>query len=1049
MVQSNGQTAAGPNEKERLMSTIDHSFKPWTSPECTGLNRLPARATLVPFPNEAGAKRLDRTRSKWFKALDGSWAFKLFRNPDAMPVRVLAESYDDAKWDRIEVPGNWTLQGYDRPHYTNVIMPFDDRPPQIPRENPTGVYRLRFTLPQGWRRRRTVLHFGGVESAFFVFVNGREVGFSKDSRVPAEFDVEPFLHAGKNTIAVKVMRWSDGSFLEDQDHWWMAGIHREVYLYSTAHTTLQDIFAKPDWDAERKRGALSVEATIRFGGPPEKGWCVQARLFKPNGKALMSQPLKGKLLVKGASRLRRGPTLKLECRNLAVSPWSAESPTLYTLVVSLLDSKGKLVESVGCRIGFRRVEIKKRAFLINGQPVLIKGVNRHDHHDTRGKAVTKASLLADVLLMKRFNFNAVRTAHYPNDPLFYDLCDEFGLYVIDEANIEAHHYYYHLCKDPRWAAAFLDRGMRMVERDKNHACVVQWSLGNETGYGPNHDALAGWIRGTDPSRPLHYEGAISQGKWSNGCRATDVVCPMYPKVSAIVNWAKEKTGDRPMILCEYSHAMGNSNGNLREYFEAFETYHGLQGGFIWDWVDQGLRKVDRKGQAYWAYGGDFGDHPNDANFCINGLVWPDRTPHPAMFEFKKLAQPVSARMLNAKQGRIEIFNKDYFSDLGWLRMEWRREVDGRIVQRGATAVPRIGPRASGVVKLPLKKMDLEGHEAFLTLVFKTRAKLSWAPKGHQVGWEQLALPCRRVAKPRAVGHLRNKPVAVSRRGHTYEFKGKAFRAQLDARVGVLGNVEKGGKALLLAGPSLNLWRAPTDNDGIKGWSGQEHKALGKWREAGLDRMKGRTRSCVVEEDRQGRAVIRIQRTFRSGARKPSIEHEQTTILGADGLFHVKNRIVVPSTIPDLPRVGVSMKVNGACEQATWYGRGPHENYWDRKAGAAVGHYTALVKDQYVPYILPQENGNRTDVRWLKLASKAGQGILIKGDPLFEFTARHYSDEDLTRAFHTNELRPRHEIFLNLDWHQRGLGGASCGPDALPEYQLGPGTYRFDFEMKLV
>ncbi len=574
----------------------------WEVPELTSLHRLPPRATLA------------RTPSSWTASLDGAWDFRRVARPEDAPRAVgLARG-----WDAVEVPSLWTMQGYDRPHYTNVQMPFPERPPHVPEENPTGIYRRRFRVPRGWRGRRVVLRFGGVEGVLYVLLNGEAVGLSKDSRTPAEFDVTGLVRPGVNELHAVVVRWSDASFVEDQDQWWQAGISRGASLLSLGAGSVTDFFARCRLDDDYRHGLLAVE--VEGGGP------LDARLLDPGGKLVLERRFSG----------------SFEAPVRSPRQWSAEAPALYTLELS---GAG---ETVSCRVGFRRVEIRDRRLLVNGRAVLIKGVNRHEHDDVRGRAVTRASMEADVRLMKRFNVNAVRTSHYPNDPYWLDLCDRHGLYVVDEANVEAHAYYDDLCRDPRYAAAFLERTQNMVERDKNHPSVILWSLGNESGYGPNHDAAAGWIRARDPSRPLHYEGAI-KFDWTGGRAATDVVCPMYPEVAAIEEFP-QLDDPRPMILCEYSHAMGNSNGGLADYFAAFERHGALQGGFVWEWVDHGIRQTDDRGREYWAYGGDFGDEPNDANFCADGIVWPDREPHPALNELKFLARPV--RVEPAGRGRF-------------------------------------------------------------------------------------------------------------------------------------------------------------------------------------------------------------------------------------------------------------------------------------------------------------------------------------------------------------------------------------------------------------
>jgi len=1019
----------------------------WTEPECTALHRLPSRSPLVPFPDLRSALRNQRTQSPWFQALDGSWKFHLVSQPEAAPAGFAEPEFDDGAWGEIEVPGNWTLQGHDRPHYTNIQMPFPHSPPTVPEENPTGLYRLRFELPRAWAGRRVVLHVGGAESVLYVHVNGRPVGMSKDSRLPAEFDVTPFLVEGENLLAAMVVRWSDGSFLEDQDHWWMAGIHRSVYLYATGETYIADVKVEAGLADDCATGHLSVAVEVGFSGERSEGWKASVRLYDARGRRVQTGSLRDRVPAAGNPYLYQGSRVELRAAIPRVARWSAEDPQLYRLVVSLEDPVGRRREAVGLRIGFRRVEVRRRELLVNGRPVLIKGVNRHDHDDKRGKAVTRESMLADIRRMKQFNFNAVRTAHYPNDSDWYELCDEYGLYVVDEANVESHAYLRSLCRDPRFAQAFLDRGARMVQRDKNHPSVILWSLGNESGYGPNQDAMAAWIRRYDGSRPLHYEGAL-EWNWYRDHPVTDVICPMYPPVADLVEWAESGHGDRPLIMCEYAHAMGNSSGNLAEYWDTIESHHGLQGGFIWDWMDQGLEKLDERGHKYWAYGGDFGDEPHDANFCINGMVWPDRSPHPAMFEIKKLQQPLEVTARNLRRGRVRIRSKQDFASLAWLVGSFELSVDGAVVDSGELPTLDIAPGASRDFDLPIGKPKLEpGQECFLTLRFRTAERTSWAGKGHEVAWEQFALPFRATGRSRGGRAAATRPVAIEREGERASITGGDLQIEIDTAAGQLDALRWKGLNLVISGPRLNLWRAPTDNDGIKSWSDHAGKALGKWLAWGLRELRVIDTSTEIRRSRDGSVAAVTRQSLCGSDPEAAIEWRHQCAVLPEGAVRIRNTIRIPRCFDDLPRIGVTLVLPPGFEKLEWLGRGPHENYCDRKRGAAVGRHAGSVDEQYVPYILPQENGNKCDTRWIALAENSSCGLLIAGCPEFEFSASHFTSDDLYRAFHTNELTRRDEITLNLDVRQRGLGGASCGPDTLPEYRVRGGTHHLDFLMR--
>jgi beta-galactosidase len=1021
----------------------------WTQPECTALHRLPSRSPLVPFPDLRSALRGERTRSPWFRCLDGSWQFRLVSQPEAAPPDFAEPGFDDGDWNDIEIPGNWTLQGHDRPHYTNIQMPFPHSPPAVPDDNPTGLYRLRFELPGAWAERRVVLHVGGAESVLYVYVNGRPVGMSKDSRLPAEFDVTPFLVAGENLLAAMVVRWSDGSFLEDQDHWWMAGIHRSVYLYATGETYIADVKTEAGLADDYETGLLKVDVEVGFSRERLEGWKLRARLYDPRGRRAHTGTLEDRVPASGNPYVYQGSQVELRATLPGVARWSAENPQLYRLVVSLEDPQGRRREVVGLRIGFRRVEVRRRELLVNGRPILIKGVNRHDHDDKRGKAVTRESMLADIRRMKQFNFNAVRTAHYPNDSAWYELCDEYGLYVIDEANVESHAYLRSLCRDPRFTQAFLDRGARMVRRDKNHASIILWSLGNESGYGPSHDAMAAWIRRYDGSRPLHYEGAL-EWNWYKDHPVTDVICPMYPPLAELVKWAESGHGDRPLIMCEYAHAMGNSSGNLAEYWDAIESHHGLQGGFIWDWVDQGLEKVDERGHKYWAYGGDFGDQPNDANFCINGMVWPDRSPHPAMFEIKKLQQPLEVTARNLRRGRVRIRSKQDFASLDWLVGSFELSVDGVVVDTGQLPALDIDPGAHRDFELPIEKPKLEpGQECFLALRFRTAERTPWAEKGYEVAWEQLALPFRATGpgRRRRGRAPTASPVAIERQGDRASITGGDVQLEIDTRTGRLEAVRWKGRDLVISGPRLNLWRAPTDNDGIKSSSTHAGKALGKWLDWGLQELRVTDTASGIRRSGDGSVAAVIRQRLCGSDPNTAIQWRHEYAMLPQGAIRVRNTIRIPRQLDDLPRVGVTLTLSPGLEKLEWLGRGPHENYCDRKRGAAVGRYAGTVDEQYVPYILPQENANKCDTRWVALARDSRCGLLVAGCPEFEFSASHFTSDDLYRAFHTNELTRRDEIELNLDARQRGLGGASCGPDTLPQYRVGGGSHHLDFLMR--
>ena len=1064
--------------------TIKHvSERPWEMPELTGINRLPTRATLFPYRNAADALANIPQMSPWVKKLNGKWKFKIYSHPEAVPTKTLEPIFDDQQWDITTVPSNWTTQGYDTPRYTNIAMPFENNPPIVPDKNPTGVYRTTFHLPTTWKNRRTVIHIGGAESCYYVYLNGHMVGMSKDSRLPSEFDLTSYLSGGANSLAIKVIRWSDGSYVEDQDHWWMAGLYRDVYLYNTPLAYIEDVSVRADLTAGFHHGRLKVKTTINFTSDPSKStnYIVQAQLHDTRGKAIWPKPL-----CKTVDRRYMKQNYEVEITQTVknILAWSPEQPNLYTLVVSLLDIKRSTLETTSARIGFRNIEVKDRQFLLNGKPILIKGVNRHDHHPDTGKTIDPKTMLKDILLLKQFNFNAVRTAHYPNDPLWYDLCDEYGIMVLDEANLECHANYSTLCRDPRWQQAFLERCSRMVMRDKNHPCVIGWSLGNESGYGINHDLAADWIRAYDPSRPLHYEGALKT-LWeggvteytSGGTHANNFINPMYPEVSQLIKWATTTKENRPFIMCEYSHAMGNSNGCLKEYWDAIYKYHGLQGGFIWDWVDQGLRAKapashdkDHLGKKhtkratvtpapssgplkkseFWAYGGDFGDEPNDVDFCCNGLVTPDRVPHPAMYEFKKLVQPIKIKAVDVKKGEFKIVNTNFFTSSSWLSGFWQLELDGKVIQKGKLPDLNINPQTSRKVKIKARipKSSI-GEECFLIIRFETRKTMPWCNKRHEVAWEQFAMPCQASENPTVRKHHSRlyledgKSQAVITSGD--------LEIVVDKEVGSLARVSRQGKTIIMNGPVFNIWRGPLDNDGIKGkavqWKSKD-ELLQKWMTAGFDTLNCETHRIDIIPTTDGIITVRIDQRYTCRDSQKGFSHSHVYSIMPSGIIIVDNTFKVDKGQPDVPRLGVRMTINGNFSNLTWFGRGPHENYADRKSGAPISKYSGMVSEQYYPYIVPQENGNKEDVRLFSLVDNNNIGLQVQAMPTFSFSTHHFTPEDLYNAYHTTELHPRNEITLLLDLIQRGLGTASCGPDTLEQYRVKPGTHHFRYAMRL-
>jgi beta-galactosidase len=1010
---------------------VNAALPPWADPTLVARGRLPMHAV-------AHRDRLP---------LDGTWRFQLLHGPDQAPGEA---------WGEATVPGCWTMQGtWDHPIYTNVQMPFSGLPPEVPHENPTGIYERTFVLPRGWRERRVVLHVGAAESVLLVSLNGHEVGLSKDSHLAAEFDLTELVRPGQNSLRLTVVKWSDATYIEDQDQWWHGGLTRSVYLYATGRTHIADVAVVGGFAPGAGTGKLRIAVAVEWtAGPPETGWIVEARSETlgiqlsepvPSGPApshrshagwFAGPPRRGELdVVAGGAagaplsaedsaardvvlqgvRHRIG-RVEFSAEARGVTAWSAEVPARYPLDIRLVDPSGTVAETVELKVGFRSVEVRGNELLVNGRAILIRGVNRHDFDPATGRVVTPDEMRADLVTMKRFGFNAVRTSHYPNDPTFLDLTDELGLYVVDEADIESHAFWGSLCDDPRYLGAWVDRVSRMVLRDRNHPSVIAWSLGNESGYGANHDAAAAWVRRMDPSRPLHYEGAI-RFDWFAGQAVTDIACPMYPPIDAIVAYASSGSDRRPLIMCEYSHAMGNSNGTLAEYWAAIEATPGLQGGFIWEWRDHGLIQQLPDGSTRVAYGGDFGDRPNDGNFCIDGITFPDRSPKPALWEHRQLALAVrvAGTAETATGGLVEVENRDQVRDLGWLKARWALTLDGLEMAGGALPLPALAPGGRATVAIPAWSPPDRGRgERWLTIRFATAEDSAWAPAGLEIGWAQVSLD---AVGPAAGATAPSEPaVGAAAPGVPMDPEARRF---LDG---------------LAESLQLSLWRAPIDNDRIAGLADDWER----WGVANLTRV-------VHGVTTDGTARV-VRSTWRTAAGF-EVPHEMRVEALAEGAVRICERAEIPPPLRDLARVGTLLTLGPGHENLQWFGRGPHETYPDRRIGAAIGRWTSTVTDQHVPYTRPQENGGHADTRWLELRADDGRGWRIDLDRPRQVSVSHFTPADLDAARHDEELRPRGETFVHVDALHRGLGTASCGPDTLPEYLVRPGEHRWSWTLR--
>ncbi len=1028
---------------------MQEALQDWETPQVVSRNREAPHVHLEAYSDEASAVR--EAGFPYRQLLNGRWRFHWSPDPASAPEGFHQVDFDDAGWDEIEVPGNWQLKGYGVPMYTNVQYPFpidprlraafDDMeakavgrgdlarqmpkeafhvPLAVPRDdNPTGCYRTRFSVPAIWTGRQVRLCFDGVDSAFHLWINGRAVGYSQDSRLPAEFDIAQYLCPGENLLAVRVYRWSDGSYLEDQDFWRLSGIYRDVALWAPPPVYLSDYTVRTDLDGEYRDARLSIKATVCNAAQTD------AIDYSLEAKVVTDEPICS--LVQSLD-VAAGEEAGLDLLGLVANPdkWSDESPNLYTLLLILKDETGHVLQVERCRIGFRQVEIVGGQLCVNGQAIRIKGVNRHEHDPETGHTVSEASMLDDIRLMKQFNINAVRTAHYPNASRWYELCDIHGLYIFDEANIESHGVWDRPARDPLWQQAFMERVTRMVERDKNHPCIIAWSLGNEAGHGPNFEAVADWVHTHDPTRPVHYNPAEDL-PW------VDIISPMYPHVDELVSLAEDPAEARPIVACEYAHAMGNGPGGLGDYWNAIERYPRLQGGFVWDWMDQGLRKVTECGVEWFAYGGDFGEEPHDGSFCLNGLIGPDRGLHPGLWELKKAHEPVVVEPMDLSAGKVKIINRYAFTNLSVFCIAWMLEADGQVLQSGELERLDVAPGTSEIVTIPYYGPEpMPGVEHWLSLSFKTVQDSALIPKGHEVAWARLPLP---AAAPPVVFQETMPLLALEDTNAGMVLTGHDFSLVFNRESGLIAGWESQGRPVIRRGPEANLWRAPTDNDA--------ERMASLWQAAGLDRVREQVQAISTERISDG--IVRVQ--VEMADLEVGITSCYVYLVYGSGDVVLEHRVGLLRALPPLPRVGIRFLLPRVYNRITWYGSGPHETYADRMLGARVGVYRSIVDGHDLPYVVPQEYGNKTEVRWAALTDKDGVGLLVAGMPRLNVSAHPYTALDLARARHVHELKPREHLTLNLDLAQSGLGSESCGPGVLPQYRLQARNYRYSLRLR--
>lgn len=1045
--------------------------KPWEDPAINQINKLPPRAHFIPFATVEQAQTEDKWQSPFIQSLNGMWKFNLAQNPSERPYWFFKNDFDIRKWAEIKVPSNWELEGYDYPIYTNITYPHAKTPPVIQSHyNPVGSYKRTFTIPENWKGKDVVLHIGAASSMVNVWVNEQFVGYSEDSKTPAEFNIAQFLKKGENSLAIEIFRWCDGSYLEDQDFWRMSGITRDIYLMARAEQQVQDFRVVSVLDSTYTNGIFSLNIDVLNLGETAANTVVEAVLSevdltergisKKLGGENLSVNVEGKITrttksIKSFSKeLTAGKTNVLfEAVLQNVKQWSAEIPNLYELVISVKNGEN-VVEVIRQDVGFRTSEIKNGNLLINGKYVYLKGANIHEHHEKTGHYVEMETMLQDIKIMKEHNLNAVRTSHYPQPELWYELCNKYGLYLIDEANIESHGMGYgseSLAKDSNWKEAHLYRTKNMFERDKNQPSIIIWSLGNEAGNGVNFHATYDYFKSVDQTRPVQYEGAHLDTN-------TDIFCPMYMRIGGMEEYAKSKS-ERPLIQCEYAHAMGNSAGNFQDYWDLIEKYPALQGGFIWDWVDQGLLTTDSLGEKFWAYGGDFGPDTvaSDGNFCCNGLVSPDRSVKPHLLEVKKVYQYIGFNPVDLKKGAIEIKNKYAFLNLSTFDFRWEIVGDGQVVKNGVFSDINLDPGQVSVVSFDNKFEPVAGVEYFLNVNSKLKNNWSLLEAGTELAAEQFALPVF-VTVP-LVNKAEFAAVNVQDSENTVTISGEGFAVAFDKKAGVMTSFKKGEAELLKSGPAPNFWRAPTDND----LGNNLHKRSGVWRTAGETR---KVAGVEVAQKAKNSAEVVFKFDLVNDSSQVIAGYQSVyTILGSGDVLVDNSFKMTKDDLPEIVRMGMNLEMPRKYDQFTYLGRGPQESYQDRKTGAFVGLYKQTVAQQYWKYVRPQENGNKTDVRWAAVTDSDGNGLLFVGLPLLEVSSHHNTLEDFESvernygvkaekvsmySRHTNDVKPRDLTSVNIDYKQMGVGGDdSWGARTHDEYRLTGKEYKYSFRMKAI
>ena len=1009
----------------------------WENQSVYNINREKPVAHFFPYETERYALIGKPEKSKFFISLNGEWHFYFSKNPNERPKEFYRPDFDISNWKKIDVPGHWELQGWSQPIYLDEEYPFPPSPPKIPIiRNEVGSYRKSFEYPAYWRDRDIFIRFSGVRSAFYCWVNGEKVGYSQGSKTPADFNITPYVNNGKNNISVEVYRYSDGSYLEGQDTWRLSGIERDVFIYSVPKTRVSDFFVQSGLDSIYKNGEFKLGVNLTSNESNTGKHVVRVLLsgIEEKIKTVYDSTYK--------TKIDSAQTIWFEKNIKNVMKWNAEQPNLYQLQITLSDPFGKVLQSFTQQVGFRNIDIVDGNLRINGEVLTIRGVNRHEWDPIRGRTIDEKSMVNDIRIMKQNNINAVRSSHYPNQERWYELCNEYGLYVVDEANIEAHGMRFHnkgyekITNDSSWAGQWLDRGRRMVERDKNHPSIIMWSMGNEAGDGDNFKKLYKWIKKRDTTRPVVYEPAKQKSH-------TDITFPMYKNLEYISDYAKTNP-EKPLILCEYAHAMGNSVGNLQDYWDVIDNYKSLQGGFIWDFVDQTIYKSNDNGIGYWGYGGDFKGsfYENDSNFCANGLVAADRTPNPHLNEVKKVYQPIKFEAIDLSNGKIKITNKYNFKNLDNLNFTYHITADGKSILSGELSYFKLEPGESKSLTFNLFSIiPKPGVDYFLLVEAKTKNSDKLVSKNHLTAWGQFRLPISRHTIP--IDPTEFLPVSMEFVDESILVKGDDFNMSFDRQSGLLNQYEYRKTSLLQNALHPFFWRAPTDNDLGNGMP----ERCEIWKNAHEELLLQSLDTLIIDN------IARIDAMYIH--QKAQAQLNIVYSIYGNGIVKIKQTLY-PSgaTLPELPRFGMKMTVPKSFKKLDWFGRGPHETYWDRKASAKIGRYSGGVWEQTFAYVRPQETGNKTDVRWMAL-SNGSVGLMAKGLPSFDGSVHQYPYETLDYIKNSQrhgkiDIVPGEQIDWLIDYKQMGVGGDnSWGARTHHKYTLPMDTTIYNLEYALI